>query len=133
MPIVEQAVRSPERIGCVDVLRGFNMFWLAGGTGLALGLLPFCGSAVESALRPQFEHARWIGFYFYDFIFPLFIFVTGLSVALSMDRMLETRGLRGAYVRILRRTLLLFLLGVIYNGGVNHGWDTVRWLSLIHI
>ena len=32
------------------------------------------------ALRLQFEHVAWEGFRFYDFIFPLFIFVTGVSI-----------------------------------------------------
>ncbi len=120
-----------ERLLSVDVLRGFNMFWLAGGTGLALGLLPFCGESIRARLLPQFEHAGWVGFTFYDLIFPLFIFVTGLSVVFSLDCVLQTGGLPGAYARIARRTLLLFALGVVYNGGVSSGWGDIRWMGVL--
>ncbi len=75
---------ADKRILSVDVLRGFDMIWLVGITGLALAIVKHCGGAVQDLLLPQMDHADWIGFTFYDLIFPLFEFVMGMSVVFSL-------------------------------------------------
>ena len=53
-----QKSNSPkERILSVDVLRGFDMFWLVGGTGLALAIAKLFGEGVQDVLIPQLDHA----------------------------------------------------------------------------
>ena len=49
-------------------------------------------------LATQLEHADWAGFHFYDLIFPLFLFIVGVSIVLSMDRLLATSA-QGWWVR----------------------------------
>ena len=64
--------KKNNRILSVDVLRGFDMFWLVGGTGLAVAIVKLFAPGLQEILLPQFEHAKWEGFHFYDLIFPLF-------------------------------------------------------------
>ena len=92
------------RVVSVDALRGFNIFWIIGGDGAIWALADMCAararslSAVGGFLGTQFSHVAWEGFRFYDFIFPLFIFVTGVSIVLSLPRLVEREGKRqGAY------------------------------------
>ena len=67
------------RIVSLDVLRGFDMLWLVGGAGVALGIGRMLGSPYKEGILRQFEHAKWEGFYFYDLIFPLFVFLAGIQ------------------------------------------------------
>ena len=115
-----------ERILSVDVLRGFDMFWIVGGTGFFAAILKLFGGKIEQTLLPQLDHAEWEGFYFYDLIFPLFVFIIGMSVVFSLQKIIATKGKKAAYNRIIRRTILLFLLGLIYYGGMNNGFHNIR-------
>lgn len=125
------------RIASVDVLRGFNMFWIVGGDAAVLalaGMLHGHGvvlDAIGAFLRTQMTHVAWDGFRFYDLIFPLFIFVTGAAIAIALPRLVAREGKRAAHGRILRRTLVLFLLGILYYGGVGEHWADVRVLGIL--
>ena len=121
----------PERILSVDVLRGFDMFWLCGGTGFALALAKLFGGPLKEPLMKQFDHPEWFGFTFYDLIFPLFVFIVGMSVVFSLGSRLKQGGARAAYPRLIRRFILLFLLGVLYYGGMKNAWSDIRWLGVL--
>ncbi|MBI3192647.1 MAG: DUF5009 domain-containing protein, partial [Pedosphaera parvula] len=107
------------------------MFWLVGGTGLALGIVRLMGEPWKTWLLPQLDHAEWIGFTFYDFIFPLFVFVVGMSIEFSLGKLLRERGKAAAYKRIFRRFVLLYLLGVLYYGGLSSPMASIRWLGVL--
>jgi predicted acyltransferase len=128
---------QPRRIGSIDALRGINMFWLFGVNGAAAALAQMTSgkgpivSGVGSFLGGQFVHVSWQGLHFYDLIFPLFIFVTGISIVLSLPRMVERDGEAKAHWRVVRRSLLLFGLGLIASGNIGQQlWD-VRWLGVL--
>ena len=93
------------------------MFWITGGTDFFLALFALLDSRVARFLLIQFNHSPWNGFTFYDQIFPLFIFLSGLSIPFSITKRLE-RGddRRLLYRHVAIRTILLFLLGVWHNG-----------------
>lgn len=129
--------RPSERIVSVDALRGFSMFWILGADGaiwafdrMTQGKGPILG-AIGHALGYQMGHADWEGFRFYDFIFPLFIFVTGVAIVLSLPRLVEKEGLRSAYTRVIRRSLLLYGLGLVYYGGISGHWNDIRYLGVL--
>jgi predicted acyltransferase len=128
---MEKINPADKRILSVDVLRGFDMFWLVGGTGLALAIVKLFGGRVQEILLPQFDHCEWIGFTFYDLIFPLFEFVMGMSLVFSLQKILITEGRTAAYKRLLRRFALLFLLGIIYYGGFSNSWPEIRLLGVL--
>jgi hypothetical protein len=52
-----------ERIASIDALRGFDMFWIAGGEGLINSLHTLMPNAVTAALDQQFTHVDWEGFW----------------------------------------------------------------------
>src|SRR6188768_2421774 len=91
------AVKAPasttsQRLMSVDALRGFDMFWIIGADALvyALNRMRHGGAAAEATgaktftltgfLADQLEHVDWAGFHFYDMIFPLFVFIMGVSL-----------------------------------------------------
>ncbi len=86
------------RVVSVDALRGFNIFWIIGADGAIWALdrmLRDKGpplSSIGGFLGTQMSHVAWEGFRFYDFIFPLFIFVTGVSIVLALPRLVEREG-----------------------------------------
>ncbi|MES2950642.1 MAG: DUF5009 domain-containing protein [Pseudomonadota bacterium] len=110
------------RLPALDALRGLDMFWLIGGELLPAALFTWTGWSVWKLMAQQFEHSAWHGFAFYDLIFPLFIFISGVSLGLQGHSLtgLPLAQRRPQYARALRRLLLLMLLGVVYN----HGWGT---------
>jgi predicted acyltransferase len=137
---VSDRARSPaaasdvaaSRVTSVDALRGFAMFWIIIGDAfgwvlheLAAGKQSFLGAAVRF-VGGQFMHAPWEGFRFYDLLFPLFVFVVGVSIVFSLSRLTEQEGKWAAHRRVLRRSLLLFVLGVIYYGGTSNFWPEIR-------
>ncbi|MDP6720300.1 MAG: hypothetical protein QGF59_16685, partial [Pirellulaceae bacterium] len=78
-----------ERVVSVDALRGFDMFWIVGGEQVAHALEGIGGGPIVSTLATQLKHAEWEGLRSYDVIFPLFLFLIGVSIVLSMDRLLR--------------------------------------------
>ena len=77
------------------------------------------------------EHCAWAGFHFYDLIFPLFIFIVGISLVFSLGRTLEQAGRAAAVKRIVARSIILFLLGIFYMGGVAKGFANVYFAGVL--
>ena len=121
----------PVRIVSVDVFRGFDMLWLVGGAGVALGIGRILGSPYNEGILRQFEHAKWEGFYFYDLIFPLFVFLAGMSIVFSMSKTVRERGRGPALMRLARRCTIMFLLGILYSGGLMNPWPEVRLMGVL--
>jgi predicted acyltransferase len=121
----------------VDALRGLNFIWILGIDGAMVAVAEMSrnkGALVESVgtfLGNQFVHPEWVGFRFYDLIFPLFIFITGASIVFSLRKLVEREGLRAAHIRVLRRFLLLYILGVLYYGGVADHFSDVRLVGVL--
>jgi predicted acyltransferase len=122
-----------QRLASLDALRGFDMFWIMGAD--ALGGVAAAMTEGRSGwgrhLAEQLEHVAWEGFRFYDLIFPLFVFIAGVSLVFSMERVMERSGRGWALCRLLLRASLLYALGVLYYGGVAEGWDQVRWMGVL--
>jgi predicted acyltransferase len=132
-----QPALQAQRIVSIDALRGFNFVWILCGDGvmLAIGEMsrdkgPVVG-AVGGFLGDQLTHVPWDGLRFYDFVFPLFVFLTGVSIVLALPRLVEREGRGRAHLRVLRRTLILFALGFVYYGGISEHWEDVRWLGIL--
>jgi len=130
-------VQPVRRVASLDALRGFNILWIVGGDGAVWALASMCAgkgpvlSGIGQFLDHQLHHSAWEGLTFYDFIFPLFIFVTGVAIVFSLSRLVEREGLKEAHLRVLRRALLLYGLGIIYYGGISHHWTDIRYLGIL--
>lgn len=116
----DAAVKPPQggRVVGLDVLRGFDMFWILGADSCVRALAKLHPNAPFSFLGRQMEHVEWEGFRFYDFIFPLFIFLMGVSMVYSLDKRLARDSKASVYAHVAIRSALLYVLGIIYYGGV---------------
>src|SRR5688572_9817214 len=120
------------RLMSLDALRGFDMFWIIGADSLVAGLSRMSQNPVTSVLAHQLEHAEWQGFRFYDLIFPLFVFMVGASIVFSLTKLINESGRVGAIGRVLRRGLLLFVIGIIYSGGFTNPWPDMRLMGVLN-
>jgi predicted acyltransferase len=120
------------RLRSLDALRGFDMFWIVGGEQLAKALAKYTHSYWLGEFCRQLEHPRWNGFALYDLIFPLFLFISGVTMPFSIVRRVEAGGsLRSAYLRALRRGLLLVFLGLVCNGLLRFEFAKMRYPSVL--
>lgn len=132
LTIMSEKAKS-ERIHSIDALRGFDMFWITGGDVFFMALFTFFGTPFFSNLALQLEHPVWQGFRFYDCIFPLFLFIVGLSMPLSITkRLAQGQSRKSLYIHIIRRTIILYILGLIYNGLFNLNFETLRYTGVLH-
>src|SRR5258708_29641323 len=110
---------ASQRIFAIDALRGFDMFWIMGAEDIFHGLAKSTGSPLWGAIDNQFTHPAWNGFHFYDLIFPLFLFIAGVATPYSTGRELEKgKTKQQLLLRVIKRGLILVLLGIIYNNGL---------------
>ena len=123
-----------ERLLSLDVMRGLTI--------LAMILVNNPGS--WGAMYWPLGHADWHGWTPTDLIFPFFLFMVGVAMAYSFAKYEGGEGTPTGAVwgRIVRRTLLLILLGLALNAsgrliGVPLGfqeewnWGTLRWPGVL--
>lgn len=129
---------ASERLRSLDVLRGFDMFWIIGGKALILALASVLSVDLSEWLGHRMHHPEWDGFEPYDLIFPLFLFIAGVSTIYSIDNRLAKGDSRASLHRhFVQRGLILVLLGVFYNGLLSRdlasadGWGQMRYASVL--
>jgi predicted acyltransferase len=120
---------SSRRVVSIDALRGFDMFWIMGGDAFFIALLGLVSRPWATKLAEQLEHVDWQGFHFYDLIFPLFLFVVGCAIPYSLEKYRSNPS--QVFWRIARRTLLLVLMGLIYNRIQDFQWESLRWMGVL--
>ena len=120
------------RLMSLDALRGFDMFWIVGAEELIRGLQKFSGGGgVLGLIAEQLHHKAWAGFHFEDLIFPLFVFIAGVSLVFSLSKTLQQTDRRTAAVRILKRSALLYFIGILYYGGFSTPFEQIRLLGVL--
>ncbi len=124
--------KPAERLMCLDTLRGFDMFWIIGGDAFFQALAAVTGWGWARQWALQLDHVPWAGFHFYDLIFPLFMFISGVAIPYSLLAKAEGGAPRtGIYGRLVRRALLLVVLGFIYNGLLSLDFAHQRYPSVL--
>ena len=132
-----QAKLPTQRLVSLDALRGFNFIWILGADGAVIALADMMrahGGALATAgnvLRAQMTHPYWEGLRFFDLIFPLFIFITGVAVTLALPKQVEREGIAKTHLRVAKRALLLYVLGLIYYGGLSGDFDHIRYVGVL--
>jgi predicted acyltransferase len=107
LPDTKTQAVLPQRLYSLDALRGFDMFWIMGAEEIFHGLAKATGSPFWSAIH------------IYDLIFPLFLFLAGVSTPYSVGRELEKgKSRQQLMLRVIKRGLILVLLGMVYNNGL---------------
>ncbi len=107
------------------------MFWILGADALVRALEKMTANPVTGLLGAQLSHVDWAGFHFYDLIFPLFVFIAGVSSVWSLTKEREKHGPAGAARRVIRRGMLLVVLGIFYSGGLGFEWPNIRVLGVL--
>jgi len=153
-PVAETRIPKKPRLVSLDALRGFDMFWIISGEDIFHGFAAVVKNKYGLTQDPvswqistnanlswlerialgvsnQLHHSPWNGFTFYDLIFPLFIFIAGISMPFSYSNASAQTGIQ-PYVRLLKRTVLLILLGMVVNGALHFaGYEQTRFASVL--
>lgn len=131
------------RLLSLDALRGFDMFWIMSGEGVVHALAKATNWPVLLWMSGQLHHTDWNGITFYDMIFPLFLFIAGVSMPYSFHNKVTKMGVNSAeelpgkekkkiYANMLRRTLILLFLGMVVNGLLKfNGYEHTRFASVL--
>lgn len=122
---------SSPRLLSLDALRGFDMFWIVGGEEVVHALYQAWPNGATRLLHDQMDHKDWQGVAFYDLIFPLFVFIVGVSLVFSLTRMIERSGRAAAVKRIFFRSLVLYGFGLLVYGGLSKGVENIRWMGVL--
>ena len=120
---------KPQRLKSLDALRGFDMLFIAGGGTLVKGIALLTGF---SWLGNQMNHVAWDGFAFYDMIFPLFLFIAGISFPFSFAKYMQSgKSKTQVYKHVFKRAIILVLLGIVYNGLLKFDFANLRTASVL--
>ncbi len=113
---VLKGVPVSQRLYSLDALRGFDMFWIMGAAGVFGNIAKITGSPIWGGIAAQMTHPAWDGFLMFDLIFPLFLFMAGVSTPFSIDsQRAKGKSREQLLFRVIKRGLLLVIIGVIYN------------------
>jgi predicted acyltransferase len=106
----------------LDVFRGL----------VVMGMILVNAADLGGHAYPWLQHAHWDGYKLADSVFPGFLFIMGVAMGVSLPGRLQAGvALRSIYPRIVRRTLLLFALGVVLNAFFAHGWSDLRVMGVL--
>jgi len=107
------------RVMSIDALRGFDMVWIIGGGAIFASLNEVCDCPATAWIKMQLTHVKWEGFRFEDLIMPLFLFIVGVVMPFSFQKRIDRGDSRKKlYLHVIRRTVILFILGMIAQGNL---------------
>jgi predicted acyltransferase len=113
---------KPARMLSLDVLRGLDMGFmiLVNNNG--------DGERAYWALK----HAAWNGFTPTDLVFPTFLFLVGITTVFSTDARLARGATKASlFLHTLRRTVILYLLGLLVNSFPFFNLHTMRFYGVL--
>jgi len=94
------------------------------------GMLLVNDPGTWSAIYPPLEHATWNGWTPTDLIFPFFLFIAGITTHLSLQARRARGDDEGALIRqVIRRGLLIFLVGLLVNGFPYFTWTSIDGIA----
>lgn len=118
----------------LDALRGFDMFFIIGGGELIRNAILGLNLPMLEWVIPQLHHPKWgEAVTAYDFIFPLFLFMVGVSVYYSVSSALSRGvGKKSIYKHAFIRMLILCLIGILYKNRPFHfDWENIRYVGVL--
>ena len=148
------------RLLSLDALRGFNMFFIMGGSALIIALCNFITNvqvkpemegmpgAVKTICQKvpagwpdlvieQMKHVSWHGIAQHDMIFPIFLFLAGVSFPFSYAKQLAAgKSVFYMLYKIVKRAFLLVLLGIFISNfsrdsSAVFAFDNIRFASVL--
>jgi predicted acyltransferase len=106
-----------QRLASLDAFRGLTI----------AGMILVNNPGSEQYVYPPLRHAEWHGWTPTDLVFPFFVFIVGVSIALSISQRKQGGSGRGdLHLKIFRRSLILFSLGIMLRLFPRFDFETVR-------
>ncbi len=115
-------IKSPSRFLSLDVFRGITVCFMIIVNTPGSGATPFS----------PLLHASWHGFTPTDLVFPSFLFAVGNAMSFSIKKNIDAAN-TAVLGRILKRTILIFLLGFLMYWFPFFAFNTEGNLSLTPI
>ena len=110
-------MEKSERLLSLDALRGFDMFFITGGAAIISGLCLGLGCDKSFWLVEQMRHVPWAGLVHHDTIFPLFLFLAGVTWPFSYAaQVAKGRTAWQIHRKVILRAAILFLFGLSCGG-----------------
>lgn len=110
-------MEKKDRLISLDVFRGITI----------AGMILVNNPGSWSYIYPPLKHAAWNGCTPTDLIFPFFLFIVGVAITLSLSKRKERGDNQNKLLlNILRRSSILFLLGLILSGFPYFNLETLR-------
>src|SRR5690554_554675 len=111
-------LKQSSRLLSLDVFRGITI----------AGMILVNNPGTWSAIYPPLRHAEWHGCTPTDLIFPFFLFIVGVAIPFALGKRMEKGEKHGKIIlQIIRRSVILFLLGLILHsfpfGLLGHNFD----------
>ena len=121
------------RLTSLDVMKGIDMMLIIG-----LGSVLWNIGAMNEqhgwgkTLMQQMGHAKWEGLHIYDLIFPLFVYMSGVAMNLSMRRRLSNSQSKARMLwHLWSRAILLVVAGWLVNGPLSWDIQNMRLASVL--
>ena len=100
---MKQNTNAVKRLVSLDVLRGLTVMFMI-----------FVNNGAGEEIFSTLQHSKWNGMTPCDLVFPFFLFIMGISTYLSL-RKGGFRWTPQQARKTIKRTLLLFLIGLLIN------------------
>lgn len=111
-----------KRLDSIDAFRGLTI------AGMIIVINPGSWKYIYPALR----HADWHGLTLADLVYPFFLFIVGVSIVFAFSKSLEQNlPKKNLYIKIIKRTIILFLLGLFINTFPNFDLANIRIMGVL--
>ncbi|MGE5679953.1 MAG: acyltransferase family protein [Bacillota bacterium] len=115
-------MEKPERLVSLDVFRGITI----------AGMILVNNPGSWDYVYPALQHAKWHGVTPTDLIFPFFLFIVGLAITISLSKRKEQGADSKKLIQqIIKRSIVIFMLGLIMNGFPYYELPTIRIMSVL--
>jgi predicted acyltransferase len=110
------------RLLSLDILRG-----------LTIGFMILVNNnGNEATAYWPLKHAAWNGFTPTDLVFPTFLFLVGVSTVFSINsRLTQGATKQSLLLHVLRRSIILYLLGLVVNSFPHFHLHTMRFYGVL--
>jgi predicted acyltransferase len=110
------------RLLSLDVLRGLTIAFM----------ILVNNNGNEAAAYWPLKHAAWNGFTPTDLVFPTFLFLVGVSTVFSIaSRLAQGATRQSLFLHVLRRSIILYLLGLVVNSYPYFHLHTMRFYGVL--
>lgn len=125
-------IQNQQRLMSLDALRGFDMLFIMGFASLVISICNLFPGGSECCIAQNMIHVKWHGLTHHDTIFPLFLFIAGISWPYSYSKQLAAGADRKhIYIKVLKRAVILIIFGIIYNGLFKLDFQNMRICSVL--